>query len=54
MVAGLLPVELAEIIGYHVAELLVLSVIATLLAFVAVVAVVADPADPSILTPVSD
>ena len=52
VVAGLLPVELAEIMGYHVATEVVLSVIATLLAFVAVVAVVAEPAEPSMLVPV--
>lgn len=51
-VAGLLPVEFAEMTGYQVADDDVLSVIAILVAFVAVVAVLADPADPSMLTPV--
>ena len=48
-VAGLLPVELAEMTGYQVEADDVLSVIAILVAFVAVVAL---PALPSMLTPV--
>lgn len=52
VVAGLLPVLLADITGYQVKAEVVLSVIATFVAFVAVVAVVAEPADPSILVPV--
>jgi hypothetical protein len=54
VVAGLLPVELAEITGYQVDTDEVSSVIAIFVALVAVVAVVAEPADPSMFTPVRD